>query len=112
MYRTLPALALFLAVHASAEAQVQDFSPFRALDLPAANEMRTGSGRPGPRYWQQRADYRIQATLDVEKGELSGEETIRYGNNSPSALPYVWLTVLMMVFIFIFPSIVTTFVPD
>ena len=91
MCRTLLALALLPVLQATAGAQVQDSSPFRALDLPAANEMRTGSGRPGPRYWQQRADYRIWATLDVEKAELSGEETIRYRNNSPSALPYLWL---------------------
>jgi TRAP-type mannitol/chloroaromatic compound transport system permease large subunit len=29
-----------------------------------------------------------------------------------AAMPYVWLTILMMVFIFLFPSMVTTFVPD
>jgi hypothetical protein len=72
-------------------AQVADSSPFRALDLPAANEYRTGSGRPGPRYWQQRADYRIAASLDPDKNELRGRETIHYTNNSPSALPYLWL---------------------
>lgn len=78
---TLPALA----------AQVADSSPFRALDLPAANEYRTGSGRPGPRYWQQRADYRIAASLDPDKNELRGRETIHYSNNSPSGLSYLWL---------------------
>jgi tripartite ATP-independent transporter DctM subunit len=29
-----------------------------------------------------------------------------------AAIPYVWLTILMMILIFVFPSIVTTFVPD
>ncbi len=66
-------------------------SPFRPLELPAANLMRTGSGRPGSRYWQQRADYRIQATLDPERHELRGRETIHYVNRSPDALPYLWL---------------------
>jgi hypothetical protein len=91
MDRMFLALALLSVAHANAGAQVQDSSPFRALDLPSATETRTGSGRPGPRYWQQRADYRIQATLDVEQGELSGSEIIRYSNNSPSALSYLWL---------------------
>jgi hypothetical protein len=53
--------------------------------------MRTGSGRPGSRYWQQRADYRIRATLDPENHELHGRETIHYVNRSPDALPYLWL---------------------
>jgi hypothetical protein len=66
-------------------------SPFRPLDLPAASLMRTGAGRPGSRYWQQRADYRIRATLDPETHELRGRETIHYVNRSPDALPYLWL---------------------
>ncbi len=70
---------------------VADTSPFRALDLPAPNEYRTGSGRPGPRYWQQRADYRIAATLDPARNELHGRETIHYTNHAPEALPYLWL---------------------
>jgi len=66
-------------------------SPFRPLALPAGNLLRTGSGRPGSRYWQQRADYRIQATLDPERHELRGRETIHYVNRSPDRLPYLWL---------------------
>ena len=74
-------------------ASVADSSHFRALDLPTPNEYRTGSGRPGPKYWQQRADYRIAATLDPAKNELRGRETIHYINHSPDALPYLWLFV-------------------
>ncbi len=74
-------------------AQVADSSPFRSLDLPAPNDVRTGSGRPGPKYWQQRADYKIAATLDPARNELRGRETIHYTNHSPDALPYLWLFV-------------------
>src|SRR4051794_15302845 len=66
-------------------------SAFRQLALPAANEYRTGSGHPGPRYWQQRADYRIAATLDTARQLIQGKETIHYSNNSPDALSYLWL---------------------
>ena len=66
-------------------------SPFTPLPLPAANLLRTGAGRPGPRYWQQRVDYRIDASLDPERQVLSGRETIHYVNHSPTALPYLWL---------------------
>jgi hypothetical protein len=66
-------------------------SVFRALSLPAPNEYRTGSGRPGRAYWQQRADYRIVATLDTTRRVLQGRETVHYTNNSPDALPYLWM---------------------
>jgi peptidase M1-like protein len=68
-------------------------SVFRALQLPAPNEYRTGSGRPGRSYWQQRADYRIAATLDTVHRQVQGRETIHYTNNSPDALGYLWLFV-------------------
>jgi hypothetical protein len=82
--------ALVLAPPASGQS-VADSSPFRPLDLPAPNRIRTGSGRPGPDYWQQRVDYRIRATLDPARGEVTGRETIHYLNRSPESLPYLWL---------------------
>ena len=75
------------------ERSVTDSSPFRPLELPAPNVYRSAAGRPGPRYWQQRVDYRITATLDTATHELRGRETIHYVNNSPDALPYLWLHV-------------------
>jgi hypothetical protein len=75
----------------AAQSMVADTSPFRPLDLPAPSVYRTGSGRPGPQYWQQRVDYRIDATLDVERNELRGRQTIRYTNHSPQPLGYLWL---------------------
>src|SRR5213592_2890320 len=71
--------------------QVGDTSPFRRLALPAPNEVREGSGRPGPRYWQQRADYTIRATLDTANHTIAGSEPLRYVNNSPDTLRYLWL---------------------
>jgi hypothetical protein len=66
-------------------------SPFSALPLPVPTPFRTGSGRPGRSYWQQRVDYRIRATLDSATHQIQGRETIRYTNNSPDALPYLWM---------------------
>lgn len=66
-------------------------SVFRPLDLPAPNLYRSASGRPGPRYWQQRADYRIAATLDTARRQIRGRETIHYSNNSPDTIPYLWI---------------------
>ncbi|WP_046369415.1 M1 family metallopeptidase [Flavihumibacter petaseus] len=59
--------------------------------LPTPNEYRTASGAPGPKYWQQRADYDIKCELDEEKLRLTGSETVTYFNNSPDVLTYLWL---------------------
>jgi hypothetical protein len=59
--------------------------------LPTPNEYRTASGAPGPKYWQQRADYTIKCMLDEKALKLTGSETITYYNNSPDALTYLWL---------------------
>jgi len=58
--------------------------------LPTANEYRTASGAPGPKYWQQRADYNIKCELDEANLTLKGIETITYYNNSPDVLTYLW----------------------
>lgn len=59
--------------------------------LQTPNMYRSASGAPGPKYWQQRADYDIEAQLDDEKQRLTGAETITYFNNSPDPLTYLWL---------------------
>ncbi|WP_346318655.1 M1 family metallopeptidase [Chitinophaga sp. YIM B06452] len=55
------------------------------------NMYRSASGVPGPKYWQQKADYDITAELDEAKRRLNGTETITYYNNSPDPLTYIWL---------------------
>ena len=59
--------------------------------LPTPSEYRSASGAPGPRYWQQRCDYDIKATLDEKGLRLTGTETVSYYNNSPDILTYLWL---------------------
>lgn len=59
--------------------------------LPGANEYRTASGAPGKKYWQQRADYTIEAELNDDGQRISGRETITYYNQSPDDLAYLWL---------------------
>ncbi len=59
--------------------------------LPTPNEYRTASGAPGNKYWQQRCDYDIKASLDEKNLRLTGSETLTYYNNSPDPLSYLWL---------------------
>jgi hypothetical protein len=66
---------------------------FRQLEelLPTPNEQRTASGAPGRGYWQQRADYTIDAELNDANQSIAGRETIVYSNHSPDPLTYLWL---------------------
>ena len=62
------------------------------------NQYRSASGAPGPEYWQNRADYKIIATLDTATNRVTGTVTITYKNNSPEALPFLWLQVDQNIF--------------
>ena len=66
---------------------------FRQLDehWPTPNSYRNAAGAPGHAYWQQRADYRIDVSLDETARRLTGSETITYQNYSPDTLQYLWL---------------------
>ena len=55
------------------------------------NMFRTGSGAPGPAYYQQQADYKMSLELDDANSRLSGYETITYTNNSPDELKFLWV---------------------
>ena len=86
--------ALCFATGASVFAQQPEWKgKFEQLEqlLPTPNSYRTGSGAPGARYWQQRADYVINVEVDDNTQVLKGSETITYHNNSPEALKYLWL---------------------
>ena len=68
-----------------------DTSIFAPLPLTAPNAFRAASGAPGARYWQNRADYDIRSTLDTATKLLTGELRLRYTNNSPDTLHFVWM---------------------
>ena len=91
------AAILPLSAHASAADKASKGMPgepdklFAQLDtlLPTPGVTRAASGAPGAQYWQQRADYRIQVTLDEKRHRLSAKQTITYMNRSPDTLNYI-----------------------
>ena len=89
----LPSIVAFGLVLASTPlvAQVEDTSAFRQVTLPTPNAYRAASGAPGHAYWQNRADYALEAVLDTAKQELRGDGRLTYRNNSPDELPFLWL---------------------
>ena len=84
---------LTITPYSAAQDISYEADPFRQLDeiLPTPTDVRLASGAPGPKYWQQRADYKIKIELDDLRRRLKGSETITYHNNSPHSLPYLWL---------------------
>jgi outer membrane lipoprotein-sorting protein len=65
---------------------------FAPLFYPSnGNEYRSAGGEPGPAYWQNRADYKITATLDTAQHRVTGSVVITYKNNSPDDLKFLWL---------------------
>ncbi|HET7321015.1 MAG TPA: M1 family metallopeptidase, partial [Longimicrobiaceae bacterium] len=95
--RTTLAALTMLASAGNAVAQqaahtaVGDTSVFAPLALqPSPNEYRLGSGAPGAEYWQNRADYDLQAVVDTARKEVRGSMRLRYTNNAPVPLSYIW----------------------
>ncbi len=94
--RYLIAVSLLIASLFSFSQDVPGYSgKFNDIDrlLSPPNSYRTASGAPGEDYWQQRADYKIKASIDENTNELTGEETITYYNNSPHDLSFLWLNI-------------------
>jgi len=52
---------------------------------------RAASGKPGPDYWQNGADYKIAVTIDEDEHTVTGKIDITYTNNSPESLSFIWL---------------------
>lgn len=93
----LTLLALFCIYGVSAQAQNTEssydphkaFSPLFTAD--GGNLFRSADGTPGKNYWQNSADYTIEAELDTAANQLKGQVTISYTNNSPNDLNQLWL---------------------
>lgn len=98
-FRKTLLMAVFFAfgihTYAQQSATVNKYDPHAAFSplfyTQNGNEYRSASGYPGPKYWQNRADYNITAVLDDQKNTVTGTVTITYKNNSPDKLPYLWL---------------------
>ena len=92
----LPALCLlFQAGLAQTQVTTSHYDQHKAFDpafYPSPGTVyRSANGAPGLKYWTNRADYKINTTLDTAQHEVSGSVTITYTNNSPDKLPFLWL---------------------
>lgn len=92
--KTLICLYLFSNV-ALAQSEVSKYDPRLVFDplinFQGSSVYRTASGKPGPMYWQNVADYDIICELNPDKKNVSGSVNIKYTNNSPESLNFIWL---------------------
>ena len=93
--RSTPLYLLAAALMATFSLKAQGYDQHKAFApnfyTQNGNEFRSASGDPGAKYWQNRADYKIDASFDSSSHLLNGVVTINYTNNSPKDLSYVWL---------------------
>ena len=70
-----------------------NYNKFKQLKEEVANPnvFRTASGAPGHQYYQNEADYVMNIFLNDQNQKLTGSETIKYHNNSPDELEYLWI---------------------
>jgi hypothetical protein len=95
IFRPFLTLAAFMAGTIAVSAQQASvFDPlesFKQVSYPKGDRVRNAAGKPGPEYWQNRADYKITASFDTLSRVLRGTEELTYFNNSPDVLQEVWL---------------------
>ncbi len=85
---------MFVLVSFSAMGQENtNQNKFRQLgqELPTPNAYRNASGAPGSDYWQQKVDYKMDIEIDDDNQKLIGSSSIKYQNNSPDELSYLWV---------------------
>ena len=74
---------------------ISKYDQHKVFDVTFLNEpgtvYRSGSGQPGPQYWQNTSNYNINVKLDTEENLITGNVSITYINNSPDNLNYLWL---------------------
>ena len=93
MIRLLVTLLLLGGLAESAAAQSPLYMP-RDIKAAFAKGTRAPDGRPGPRYWQNRARYDITVQAAPPARGIQGRETITYFNNSPDTLKQVVMRVI------------------
>jgi len=90
-------LSIFLVVLVPAFSFAQNknlnYSKFKQLkeEVAPPNVFRTAAGAPGHEYYQNEADYVMSITLNDKEQKITGSETIKYHNNSPDKLEYLWI---------------------
>lgn len=87
----LGVLALQTFTVSAQEADENNQGDFNPIMYRQSSVYRSALGEPGEQYWQNEADYAIEATLNDEDNTIKGKVTLTYTNNSPQDLDYIWM---------------------
>lgn len=88
---------LILALPILSNAQEKLITP-KGTALAYEKQTRQKNGLAGKNYWQNSADYVINASVDVTHKQLTGQEKITYYNNSPDTLKKIVIRLYQDVF--------------
>ncbi len=93
--RILFASLLFILIDTASAQKISTYDPhtlFSPMFYPNGGSItRSSDGSPNIGYWQNRADYQINVSLNDNSNEIAGSVIITYKNNSPHFLPFLWL---------------------
>jgi hypothetical protein len=82
----------------AAAGRAMELPVFEAFDAAVGKGTRLRTGAPGPKYWQQWAEYRLSGELNPVSKRFSGKGTITYHNRSPDPLPVLYVQLLHNIF--------------
>ena len=85
-----------VTVHAQDETKIDSkYDPYALFApnfyLTTGTISRAATGEPNIGYWQNKVDYQINVSLNDVTNKIAGSVIITYKNNSPHALPFLWL---------------------
>jgi hypothetical protein len=90
--------SIFLTTQFANAQTTQDLFTNKAFKNALKNQTRSITGEPGANYWQNRVDYKIKASFNVEERMISGTELINYMNNSPDTLKQLYFDLIQDLF--------------
>src|SRR6185312_10154456 len=93
-----PAPAAGPGTNGASLAHAMTVPALEGYELAVNRGTRSRSGAPGPRYWQQWADYKLEAELNPVSKRMTGKGTISYQNRSPDTLRTVYIQLLQNIF--------------
>lgn len=93
MKRIMSVIVFLIITVLSGNSLAQDSGLYVPRNINKAYENKTRSldGTPGPKYWQNKADYTMNIEFDPESQLLKGEAQITYFNNSPDTLKEMYI---------------------
>lgn len=92
LFLFITAISVFAQDDIKVQSKYDPYALFSPVFYPSGGTIsRSATGEPNVGYWQNKADYQINASLNDESNKISGSVIITYKNNSPHPLTFLWL---------------------